>query len=87
MGQFDVVFYFSLYVLSCKCNLFSQCEENVSLQDAGRYLKFPFSKGHLLGNNHPSVKTTKESFWITSFLCSTKLTQNGNGLLIKLLYH
>nr|XP_056702220.1 dedicator of cytokinesis protein 4 isoform X2 [Euleptes europaea] len=57
-----------------------KCEENVSLQDASRYLKFPFSKGHLLGNNHPTVKTSKESFWITSFLCSTKLTQNGDML-------
>ncbi|XP_060100877.1 dedicator of cytokinesis protein 4 isoform X7 [Heteronotia binoei] len=57
-----------------------KCEENVSLQDASRYLKFPFSKGHLLGNSHPAVKTTKESFWITSFLCSTKLTQNGDML-------
>ncbi|XP_053109836.1 dedicator of cytokinesis protein 4 isoform X6 [Hemicordylus capensis] len=57
-----------------------KCEENVSLQDSSRYLKFPFSKGHLLGNNHQAVKTTKESFWITSFLCSTKLTQNGDML-------
>uniref|UniRef100_A0A670J6W0 Dedicator of cytokinesis protein 4 n=1 Tax=Podarcis muralis TaxID=64176 RepID=A0A670J6W0_PODMU len=57
-----------------------KCEENVSLQDSSRYLKFPFSKGHLLSNNHQAVKTTKESFWITSFLCSTKLTQNGDML-------
>ncbi|XP_077194626.1 dedicator of cytokinesis protein 4 isoform X4 [Paroedura picta] len=57
-----------------------KCEENISLQDVSRYLKFPFSKGHVLGNNHPAVKTTKESFWITSFLCSTKLTQNGDML-------
>ncbi|XP_014443645.1 dedicator of cytokinesis protein 4 isoform X1 [Tupaia chinensis] len=26
------------------------------------------------------MKATKESFWITSFLCSTKLTQNGDML-------
>ncbi|KAJ6656254.1 hypothetical protein lerEdw1_003982 [Lerista edwardsae] len=57
-----------------------KCEENVSFQDSSRYLKFPFSKGHLIGNNHQAVKTTKESFWITSFLCSTKLTQNGDML-------
>ncbi|XP_061495992.1 dedicator of cytokinesis protein 4 isoform X4 [Rhineura floridana] len=57
-----------------------KCEENVSLQDSSRYLKLPFSKGHLLANNHLAVKTTKESFWITSFLCSTKLTQNGDML-------
>lgn len=57
--------------------LFPQCEENANLQDSGRYLKLPFSKGISLGNNSQAVKTTKESFWITSFLCSTKLTQNG----------
>uniref|UniRef100_A0A7M4ES71 Dedicator of cytokinesis protein 4 n=1 Tax=Crocodylus porosus TaxID=8502 RepID=A0A7M4ES71_CROPO len=57
-----------------------KCEENTSLQDSSRYLKLPFSKGILLGNNSQAVKTTKESFWITSFLCSTKLTQNGDML-------
>uniref|UniRef100_A0A8D2JJZ1 Dedicator of cytokinesis protein 4 n=1 Tax=Varanus komodoensis TaxID=61221 RepID=A0A8D2JJZ1_VARKO len=57
-----------------------KCEENTSFQDCSRYLKFPFSKGHLLANNHQALKTTKESFWITSFLCSTKLTQNGDML-------
>uniref|UniRef100_A0A670ZDG9 Dedicator of cytokinesis protein 4 n=1 Tax=Pseudonaja textilis TaxID=8673 RepID=A0A670ZDG9_PSETE len=40
-----------------------------------------FSKRrHLLANNHQAIKSTKESFWITSFLCSTKLTQNGDML-------
>ncbi|KAJ7415529.1 Dedicator of cytokinesis protein 3 [Pitangus sulphuratus] len=57
-----------------------KCEENTNLQDSGRYLKLPFSKGISLGNNSQAVKTTKESFWITSFLCSTKLTQNGDML-------
>uniref|UniRef100_A0A8C3EKH1 Dedicator of cytokinesis protein 4 n=1 Tax=Corvus moneduloides TaxID=1196302 RepID=A0A8C3EKH1_CORMO len=57
-----------------------KCEENANLQDSGRYLKLPFSKGISLGNNSQAVKTTKESFWITSFLCSTKLTQNGDML-------
>nr|XP_014346036.1 PREDICTED: dedicator of cytokinesis protein 4 [Latimeria chalumnae] len=56
-----------------------KCEENANLQDSARYLKLPFSKGNLPGNNQ-AVKTTKESFWITSFLCSTKLTQNGDML-------
>ena len=54
----------------------SQCEDNMLLQDSTRYLKLPFSKGNLPGNNQ-AVKGSKESFWITSFLCSTKLTQNG----------
>uniref|UniRef100_A0A8C6K107 Dedicator of cytokinesis protein 4 n=1 Tax=Melopsittacus undulatus TaxID=13146 RepID=A0A8C6K107_MELUD len=57
-----------------------KCEENTNLQDSGRYLKLPFSKGIFLGNNSQAIKTTKESFWITSFLCSTKLTQNGDML-------
>ncbi|KAJ8411271.1 hypothetical protein AAFF_G00172770 [Aldrovandia affinis] len=56
-----------------------KCEENASLHDCVRYLKLPFSKGSLPGNNQ-AVKSTKESFWITSFLCSTKLTQNGDML-------
>ncbi|XP_058841773.1 dedicator of cytokinesis protein 4-like isoform X6 [Acipenser ruthenus] len=56
-----------------------KCEENANLQDSARYLKLPFSKGNLPGSNQ-AVKTTKESFWITSFLCSTKLTQNGDML-------
>uniref|UniRef100_K7EAY3 Dedicator of cytokinesis 4 n=1 Tax=Ornithorhynchus anatinus TaxID=9258 RepID=K7EAY3_ORNAN len=57
-----------------------KCEENTNLQDFSRYLKLPFSKGSLLGSNSLAGKTTKESFWITSFLCSTKLTQNGDML-------
>uniref|UniRef100_A0A8C4PKK4 Dedicator of cytokinesis protein 4 n=1 Tax=Equus asinus asinus TaxID=83772 RepID=A0A8C4PKK4_EQUAS len=57
-----------------------KCEENTNLQDTTRYLKLPFSKGILLGNNNQTMKATKESFWITSFLCSTKLTQNGDML-------
>ncbi|KAL7827969.1 hypothetical protein AOLI_G00311210 [Acnodon oligacanthus] len=56
-----------------------KCEENANLQDCAHYLKLPFSKAHLPGNNQ-AVKGTKESFWITSFLCSTKLTQNGDML-------
>uniref|UniRef100_A0A3Q0SMD3 Dedicator of cytokinesis protein 4 n=1 Tax=Amphilophus citrinellus TaxID=61819 RepID=A0A3Q0SMD3_AMPCI len=55
------------------------CEENTSLADCARYLKLPFSKANLPSNNQ-TLKGTKESFWITSFLCSTKLTQNGDML-------
>lgn len=46
------------------------------MADCSRYLKQPFSKANLPSNNQ-TLKGTKESFWITSFLCSTKLTQNG----------
>ncbi|CAJ1055008.1 dedicator of cytokinesis protein 4 isoform X5 [Xyrichtys novacula] len=56
-----------------------KCEENTSLADCSRYLKQPFSKANLPANNQ-TLKGTKESFWITSFLCSTKLTQNGDML-------
>ncbi|XP_056655533.1 dedicator of cytokinesis protein 4 isoform X8 [Monodelphis domestica] len=57
-----------------------KCEENTNLQDSSRYLRLPFSKVSLLGTNNQAIKATKESFWITSFLCSTKLTQNGDML-------
>ncbi|XP_069620897.1 dedicator of cytokinesis protein 4 isoform X3 [Ranitomeya imitator] len=57
-----------------------KCEENTVFQDSCRYLKLPYLKGNLHGNNNQAVKNTKESFWITSFLCSTKLTQNGDML-------
>uniref|UniRef100_A0A3B5A8L1 Dedicator of cytokinesis 4b n=1 Tax=Stegastes partitus TaxID=144197 RepID=A0A3B5A8L1_9TELE len=56
-----------------------KCEENTNLADCSRYLKQPFSKANLPSNNQ-TLKGTKESFWITSFLCSTKLTQNGDML-------
>uniref|UniRef100_A0A8C6U8S2 Dedicator of cytokinesis 4b n=1 Tax=Neogobius melanostomus TaxID=47308 RepID=A0A8C6U8S2_9GOBI len=56
-----------------------KCEENTSLADCSRYLKLPFSKANLPSNNQ-TLKGIKESFWITSFLCSTKLTQNGDML-------
>nr|XP_023666077.1 dedicator of cytokinesis protein 4 isoform X2 [Paramormyrops kingsleyae] len=56
-----------------------KCEENTNLQDCIRYLHLPFSKGSLPGNSQ-AAKGIKESVWITSFLCSTKLTQNGNML-------
>lgn len=55
---------------------FVQCEENTNLADCSRYLKLPCSKANLPSNNQ-TLKSPKESFWITSFLCSTKLTQNG----------
>ncbi|OCT87399.1 hypothetical protein XELAEV_180210954mg, partial [Xenopus laevis] len=57
-----------------------KCEENAVFQDPCRYLKLPFLKGNQPGNNNQAVKYTKESFWITSFLCSSKLTQNGDML-------
>lgn len=63
-------------VLYFFCLVSLQCEENTSLADCSRYLKQPFSKPNLPSNNQ-TLKGTKESFWITSFLCSTKLTQNG----------
>ena len=53
-----------------------QCEENANLGECSRYIKLPFSKTNLPANNQ-TLKSTKESFWISSFLCSTKLTQNG----------
>lgn len=69
------------FLLPCRVEIMScffppQCEENANLQDCARYLNLPVFKTNLSGNNQ-AVKSSKESFWITSFLCSTKLTQNG----------
>ncbi|XP_078272813.1 dedicator of cytokinesis protein 4-like isoform X4 [Rhinoraja longicauda] len=55
--------------------LVHKCEENTNFQDPSRYLKLQYCKG----SNQP-VKASKETFWISSFLCSTKLTQNGDLL-------
>ncbi|XP_048404367.1 dedicator of cytokinesis protein 4 isoform X9 [Stegostoma tigrinum] len=59
--------------------LVHKCEENTSFHDPARYLKLQYCKGNLHGNSQP-VKASKETFWISSFLCSTKLTQNGDLL-------
>ncbi|XP_064175400.1 dedicator of cytokinesis protein 4-like isoform X3 [Anguilla rostrata] len=56
-----------------------KCEESAVLHDPARYLKLQFSKGSLPGNSQ-AARSGKESFWVTSFLCSTKLTQNGDML-------
>ncbi|XP_038636091.1 dedicator of cytokinesis protein 4 isoform X1 [Scyliorhinus canicula] len=56
-----------------------KCEENTNFQDPTCYLKLQYCKGNLHGNSQP-VKASKETFWISSFLCSTKLTQNGDLL-------
>uniref|UniRef100_A0AAR2KLZ4 Dedicator of cytokinesis 4b n=1 Tax=Pygocentrus nattereri TaxID=42514 RepID=A0AAR2KLZ4_PYGNA len=57
-----------------------KCEETANLQDCSRYLKLPFSKASLQPGNNQTMKNSKESFWILSLLCSTKLTQNGDML-------
>lgn len=59
-----------------------QCEETADLQDPARYLKLPFSKASLQPGNNQAIKNSKESFWIQSSLCSTKLTQNGETMFL-----
>uniref|UniRef100_A0A672S5T2 Dedicator of cytokinesis 4 n=1 Tax=Sinocyclocheilus grahami TaxID=75366 RepID=A0A672S5T2_SINGR len=54
--------------------------KTADLQDPSRYLKLPFSKASLQPGNNQTIKNSKESFWIQSSLCSTKLTQNGDML-------
>lgn len=78
-----LLLFFGLTFTRSRCQFYetrallsTQCEENSNLADCSRYLKLPFSKANLPSNNQ-TLKGTKESFWITSFLCSTKLTQNG----------
>ncbi|XP_056595767.1 dedicator of cytokinesis protein 4 isoform X1 [Triplophysa dalaica] len=57
-----------------------KCEETADLQDPARYLRLPSSKASILPGNNQTIKNSKESFWIQSSLCSTKLTQNGDML-------
>ncbi|XP_053487199.1 dedicator of cytokinesis protein 4 [Ictalurus furcatus] len=57
-----------------------KCEETANLQDLSRYLKLPFSKASLQPGTNQTMKSSKESFWMLSTLCSTKLTQNGDML-------
>ncbi|XP_030621101.1 dedicator of cytokinesis protein 4 [Chanos chanos] len=57
-----------------------KCEETTNLQETSRYLNLPFSKLRLQTGNNQTVKNSKESFWIISYLCSTKFTQNGDIL-------
>ncbi|KTG03506.1 hypothetical protein cypCar_00043693, partial [Cyprinus carpio] len=59
-----------------------KCEETADLQDPARYLKLPFSKASLQPGNNQTIKNSKESFWIQSSLCSTKLTQNGEMMFL-----
>ncbi len=59
-----------------------QYEETADLQDPARYLKLPFSKASLQPGNNQAIKNSKESFWIQSSLCSTKLTQNGERMFL-----
>ncbi|XP_026880343.2 dedicator of cytokinesis protein 4 isoform X2 [Electrophorus electricus] len=57
-----------------------KCEETANLQESSRYLKLSFSKASLQPGQNQTIKNSKESFWILSQLCSTKLTQNGDML-------
>lgn len=63
-----------------------QCDENTTFSNHALYLGLPCCKEDF--NSCPNIpsslifqRSTKETFWISTQLSSTKLTQNGRWLL------
>lgn len=66
--------------------LWPQCDENTTFSNHALYLGLPCCKEDF--NSCPSIpsslifqRSTKETFWISTQLSSTKLTQNGTQLI------
>lgn len=68
--------------------LILQCDENATFSNQGLYLSLPCCKEDFnscpnLPANLPFQRSPKETFWVSTILCSTKLTQNGNLTLYR----
>ena len=68
----------------CVCVCVCQCDEDTSFSNQALYLGLACCQEDLSGgpsvtSSLPFQRSTKETFWISTQLSSTKLTQNGSG--------
>lgn len=87
MKQRETVFNPSpVFCSSVLVSSWPQCDENTTFSNHALYLGLPCCKEDY--NSCPSIpsslifqRSTKETFWISTQLSSTKLTQNGTKLV------